>query len=155
VRAIRDCKMFVMDWIKLCWRQTPIETGASVAVLVSDLGFWSPNACRIVYVIAEQGACQRYGFAYGTLPEHGERGEERFTVEFHAADQSVWYDLYSFSRPGALACLAYPFIRWRQWRPGSNGKNPREEKEKKEKSRLPHTGLLMEGPCRSVLQEIR
>jgi uncharacterized protein (UPF0548 family) len=123
VKAIRDWKMFDMDWIELCWPQTPIETGAGVAVLVSHLGFWSLNACRIVYVIEEQGACERYGFAYGTLPEHAERGEERFTVEFQAADQGVWYDLYAFSRPGAMASLAYPFTRTLQKRFARDSKN--------------------------------
>jgi uncharacterized protein (UPF0548 family) len=54
---------------------------------------------------------KKYGFAYSTLPGHGGRGEERFTVEYHAEDQSVWYDLYAFSRPGFFAALGYPFTR--------------------------------------------
>jgi uncharacterized protein (UPF0548 family) len=103
--------MFDMPWIELCWPDTPIKTDATVAVLISHLGFWSLNACRIVYEIDDHGDCERFGFAYGTLPEHGERGEERFSVEFHAVDQSVWYDLYAFSRPGPAARLAYPFTR--------------------------------------------
>ena len=109
--AIRQWKMFDMPWIDLCWPSTPIKVDATVAVLISHFGFWSLNACRIVYVIEEHGARERYGFAYGTLPEHGERGEERFTVEFHTEDQSVWYDLYAFSRPGPMARLAYPITR--------------------------------------------
>ena len=111
-RAVRQWKMFDFPWIRLCWPETPIEPGATVAVLASHLGFWSMNACRIVYVIEEeQGPIARYGFAYGTLHEHGEFGEERFTVEFNSDDQTVWYDLYAFSRPTALARLAYPFTR--------------------------------------------
>jgi uncharacterized protein (UPF0548 family) len=43
--------------------------------------------------------------------EHAERGEERFTVEYHSDDQSVWYDLFAFSRPGPLARLGYPVAR--------------------------------------------
>jgi uncharacterized protein (UPF0548 family) len=82
--AIRQWKMFDMPWIELCWPDTPIKTAATVAVLISHLDFWSLNACRIVYEIDEHGECERFGFAYGTLPEHGERGEERFSVEFHA-----------------------------------------------------------------------
>jgi uncharacterized protein (UPF0548 family) len=109
--AIRQWKMFDIPWLDLCWPDTPIEPGATVAVLVSHLGFWSMNACRIVYVIDERGPSERYGFAYGTLPDHRERGEERFTVEFHPDDQTVWYDLYAFSRPSMLARLAYPFSR--------------------------------------------
>ena len=109
--AIRQWKMFDMTWVDLCWPDTPIEPGATVAVLVSHLGFWSLNACRIVYVIDEHGSSERYGFAYGTLPDHGERGEERFTVELDTHDQTVWYDIYAFSRPSTLARLAYPFAR--------------------------------------------
>ena len=37
--AITQWKMFDMPWIELCWPNTPIETGATVAVLISHLGF--------------------------------------------------------------------------------------------------------------------
>ena len=111
IAAVKQWKMFDMPWIDLCWQDTSIESGATVAVLLSHLGFWSLNACRIVYVIEEHGALEKYGFAYGTLPDHGEFGEERFTVEYHTDDRSVWYDIYAFSRPGPLARLAYPFTR--------------------------------------------
>lgn len=43
-----------------------------------------PAACRIVYVIDEP---DRFGFAYGTLPEHPEQGEEAFVVERDATDE--------------------------------------------------------------------
>ena len=69
------------------------------------------NACRIVYVMEDHGSPERYGFAYGTLPDHAEMGEERFTVEFNRDDQTVWYDIYAFSRPRMLARLAYPLSR--------------------------------------------
>ena len=114
-RAVRNWKMFDMPWINLCWPDTPVVPGSGVAVLISHLGFWSLNACRIVYVIDEHGSSEKYGFAYGTLPDHGERGEERFTVEFKS-DQTVWYDLYAFSRPNMLARLAYPYTRLLQKR---------------------------------------
>jgi uncharacterized protein (UPF0548 family) len=110
--AVRHWKMFDMPWIDLCWPDTPVEPGASVAVLIAHPGFWSLHACRIVYVIDED---EKYGFAYGTLPDHGERGEERFTVEFNS-DQAVWYDLYAFSRPTMRARLAYPYTRLLQKR---------------------------------------
>jgi uncharacterized protein (UPF0548 family) len=116
VRAIREWKMFAMPWLQLYWPDAPIEEGATVAVLVQALGLWSLNAARIVYLIDEEGADRRFGFAYGTLPEHGERGEERFTVEFHAKDQSVWYDVCAFSRPNLLARLGYPVARAMQKR---------------------------------------
>ena len=45
------------------------------------------------------------------LPDHVERGEERFTIEWQA-DDSVWYDILAFSRPQHLiAKLAFPYVR--------------------------------------------
>jgi uncharacterized protein (UPF0548 family) len=114
--AIASWKMFEVVGLTLCYPDTPIATGATVALLASHFGLWSLNACRIVYLVEEPGAVERYGFAYGTLPQHGVIGEERFTVEYYAADQSVWYDLYAFSRPTFLAALAYPLARTLQRR---------------------------------------
>jgi uncharacterized protein (UPF0548 family) len=83
-----------------------------VAVIARLFGLWWLNACRIVYVVDEEGAVQRFGFAYGTLPQHAESGEERFTVEWHEADDAVWYDILAFSRPQQLlARLGYPIAR--------------------------------------------
>jgi uncharacterized protein (UPF0548 family) len=109
--AIRQWKMFAMPWVKLYWPDAPIIVGSDVAILISHFGFWSLNAARIVYLVDDHGTSEKFGFAYGTLPEHGERGEERFTVEFHAEDGSVWYDLFAFSRPNLAARLAYPMVR--------------------------------------------
>jgi uncharacterized protein (UPF0548 family) len=108
--AIQQWKMFDVAWLELFWSSTPVEEGATVAIAVSHLGFWSLNAARIVYTIEERGTLEKYGFAYGTLPDHAEMGEERFTVEFHP-DETVWYDLYAFSRPRPFARLAYPYTR--------------------------------------------
>ncbi len=116
VNAVRQWKMFDMPWVELCWPDASIEEGTAVAVLLSHLGFWSLNPCRIVYVIQEHQECEKFGFAYGTLLGHEEQGEERFTVEFHSGDQSVWYDLYAFSRPNFMACLGYPLARTLQKR---------------------------------------
>lgn len=126
-RAIQQWKMFSMPWLTLCWPDTPIEANATVAVLASHAGFWSLNACRIVYVIEEHGAREKYGFAYGTLPAHAERGEERFTVEFRPEDDSVWYDVYAFSRPRLMARLAYPYARLLQRRFAKDSMNAMKE----------------------------
>ena len=110
-QAIRDWKMFDVPGLKLCYPDTPIEPGRNVAPLAYHLGFYSLNACRIVYVIDEPN---KFGFAYGTLTEHAEIGEERFTVEVHDSG-IVWYDLLAFSRPGHLLVkLGYPYGRYRQ-----------------------------------------
>ena len=42
---------------------------------------------------------KRFGFGYGTLPRHAERGEERFSVEWYREDGCVYYDVFAFSRP--------------------------------------------------------
>ena len=116
IEAVRNWKMFDLSWTKLYFDTTPIETGETVAVLIKHFGFWSLNASRIVYVLDETtDGIEKFGFAYGTLTEHGERGEERFSVEYHKTDESVWYDLYAFSQPNHfLAKLGYPLSRYLQ-----------------------------------------
>jgi uncharacterized protein (UPF0548 family) len=111
MRAIRQWKMFDLGWVRLFSNRTAIEKGSTVAVVVRHLGFWSMNACRIVYVVEEHGQLENFGFAYGTLAEHAERGEERFMVEWNHDDDSVWYDLLAFSKPGPMARLGYPYTR--------------------------------------------
>jgi uncharacterized protein (UPF0548 family) len=93
--AIRAWAMFPapLAWIEPL--PIPIEVGQQAGVVIHALGLWWLNAARIVYVIDEP---RRFGFAYGTLPGHVERGEERFLVEW-LADDSVWYDLRAFSQP--------------------------------------------------------
>lgn len=115
-KAVREWKMFDIEWAKLVPGDTLIEAGRTVAIVVSHLGFHSLNAARIVYIVDETGDVDRFGFAYGTLTEHAEIGEERFSVEFHRKTGDVWYDLFSFSRPGhPLATLGYPVSRFFQW----------------------------------------
>jgi uncharacterized protein (UPF0548 family) len=106
--ALRRWEQFHLGWVELCWPDTPIESGQAVAVLVRVCGLWSLNACRVVYVTRED---RRFGYAYGTLPEHAESGEERFLVEWQG-DDSVWYDIVAFSRPHQVfSRLGYPLIR--------------------------------------------
>ena len=123
VEAIRGWKMFNMPWIRLYWPTTPIQLGMDVAILIQHFGFYSLNASRIVYVVDEDGPIARYGFAYGTLAEHAERGEERFTVEWNRSEDKVWYAILAFSRPNkALAKLGYPLSRILQRRFGEGSK---------------------------------
>ncbi len=112
VEAIRAWRMFSMPWVSLHWPSAPIQVGTDVAVSVHHFGFYSLNACRIVYVVNEEGPIERFGFAYGTLGEHAESGEERFTVEWNRDEDKVWYDILAFSRPRQmLARLGYPVSR--------------------------------------------
>ena len=115
--AIRAWKMFDTGWTTIYPENAEIETGQTVAILVRIFGIWSLNAARIVYTIDASGPISRFGFAYGTLADHAEIGEERFSVEFDGETGDVWYDLYAFSRPGhPLARLGYPFSRMLQRR---------------------------------------
>lgn len=115
--AICRWEMFSLEWVQLCWPDSPVEAGTTVAVLIHIFGLWSLNACRIIYVLEESGPVERFGFAYGTLPDHAECGEERFSVEWHHVDDSVWYDILAFSRPNQfLARLGYPYVRYLQRR---------------------------------------
>ncbi len=109
--ALRRWEHFHLGWVDLCWPNTPLEPGQCVAVLAHVCALWCLNACRIVYIVNEEGPVQRFGFAYGTLPEHAESGEERFTVEWET-DDTVWYDVLVFSRPNQLSVrLGYPLLR--------------------------------------------
>ena len=112
VRCLRSWRMFELRWLHLFWPNTPIEVGSTVAVLANVFGLWSLNACRIVYVFDDNSTVRRLGFAYGTLLEHAECGEERFAVEWNQSDDSVWYDLFAFSRPARVSTrIGYPMSR--------------------------------------------
>jgi uncharacterized protein (UPF0548 family) len=107
--ALQRWDQFRLGWLEACPATTPIKEGAAIAILARSLGVWWLNACRIVYVVDE---ADRFGFAYGTLPDHMGTGEERFLIEREASDGSVWYDILAFSRPRhLLARLGYPWLR--------------------------------------------
>ena len=55
-----------------------LATGTTVALALPLFGVHALAACRIVAVIRE---ASRFGFAYGTVAGHPERGEEAFVVE--------------------------------------------------------------------------
>lgn len=111
IAALRSWKHFDLGWVRIVPPGEAVEAGTTVAVEAKTFGFWSLNACRIVYVIDEKEPVRKFGFAYGTLRDHVERGEERFTIEWHK-DDSVWYDIYAFSRPHhPIVRLAFPLAR--------------------------------------------
>jgi uncharacterized protein (UPF0548 family) len=90
-----------------------LAEGTVVSILGRHLGVWSLNACRIAYTIEEETpSLRRYGFAFGTLPGHVERGEERFTVERQGDEDTVWHEVFAFARPAhPLARVGRPFVR--------------------------------------------
>lgn len=114
--ALRGWAMYRLPWTRLCYPDAPIRPGVTVAVVVRHLGVWSINPCRIVYQMEESGEIERVGFAFGTLPAHAERGEERFTVELHHEDGSVWFELFAFAGPNhPLVKVGYPLLRLLQY----------------------------------------
>jgi uncharacterized protein (UPF0548 family) len=112
VAAMRRWEMFNVGWLQLCWPSAPIAVGTAVALVISHLKFYSLNASRIVYVVDEDKSIRRFGFAYGTLKAHSEKGEERFLIEWNRETNQVFYDLFSFSEAGnILVKAAYPIAR--------------------------------------------
>lgn len=110
--VLRSWGHFQLGWVEALPRATPIRRGEVVAVIARSMGIWWLNAARIVYVVDEADPVRRWGFAYGTLPDHLETGEERFTIEWNRTDDSVWYDILAFSRPRhVLARMGYPLVR--------------------------------------------
>ena len=84
----------------------PVAAGTNVAFSAPlPLGFVD-GTCRIVAVVDEP---DRFGFAYGTLSVHPERGEESFLVarEDHGA---VRFDVEGVSRPVDPLARALPLV---------------------------------------------
>lgn len=121
--AIRAWAMFDLGWCDVRPRHSRIEAGTVVAVLAQNFLVWTANPARIIAVIDETGPIDRFGFVYGSLPDHAETGEEQFLVERHRDDDSVWYDLHGFSRPGRwYAKVSHSLTRGVQKRFASDSK---------------------------------
>jgi uncharacterized protein (UPF0548 family) len=106
-------RQFPAPWTAIYPNTAAPRAGQTLAMVARAFGVWWTNACRVVYTIDEP---TRYGFAYGTLLEHVECGEEQFLLEF-AEDGAVWYDIRSFSRPRSWAVrIGYPLARRMQRR---------------------------------------
>ncbi|MDQ2856395.1 MAG: DUF1990 domain-containing protein [Acidobacteriota bacterium] len=112
VAALRRWRQFDLGWVRIVPDTTPLAVGNTVAIKARTFGFWSLSAARVVYLINEDAPVLKFGFAYGTLKDHVECGEERFTIEWHTQDDSVWYDILAFSRPHhILVKLGYRLAR--------------------------------------------
>ena len=109
--ALMDWKHFELGWVDVFPTRASIAPGSVVAVLVRHAGVWSLNACRVVYALDDRSGTE-FGFAYGTLSDHGESGEEIFKVTFEPKSGNVSYMIRAVSRPrAALARLGYPLTR--------------------------------------------
>ena len=113
--ALAHWKQFDVGWVCAFPERTPVATGMVVAVLIRHFGVWSLNGARVLYEIAD--ANTGFGFAYGTLTNHEESGEEVFEVCLDAKSGDVIYRIRSVSRPqSALAKLGQPLVRMLQAR---------------------------------------
>jgi uncharacterized protein (UPF0548 family) len=111
--ALQNWQMFPAPWTSVQPAGAPVTAGTSVALLIRVLGLWWINASRVIYVVDEP---RRWGFAYGTLPDHVERGEELFLIEL-GADEQVRYTIRAYSRPRhPLVRFGYLYARWLQRR---------------------------------------
>ena len=122
--ALQAWKIFELGWVELIHPAEPVASGQTVVVLAHTFGLYSLSASRVIATIdKEDGRIRRRGFSYGTLFHHVECGEERFSVEYHRDDDSVWYDILAFSIPQhRLARLGYPLSRAAQRRFAADSK---------------------------------
>lgn len=112
-RALFDFAHYPPSFTRVVRLDDALEEGALFATVATHLGFASAHPCRVIYVIDEPS---RFGFGFGTLPGHSERGEERFIVSTDAHGR-VSYDVRAFSRPrGAFTRLGAPVARRLQLR---------------------------------------
>ena len=107
--ALAEWKHFDLSWVQLFPRHASLEIGTNVAVRIHHLGIWSLNGARIVSRAEDE---TRFGFAYGTLTNHAEHGEELFEVRLDPRSGEVTYRIRAVSWPQAvLATIGYPFVR--------------------------------------------
>lgn len=110
--ALTAWRHFDLGWIELFPRGAAIEPEVVVAVLIRHLGIWSLNGCRLVYTTGDADHQLKFGFAYGTLTNHAEMGEELFEVAMHPQTKEVTYRIRAASKPRALlAQIGYPCTR--------------------------------------------
>ena len=122
--ALQRWEMFNFGWVRLHPQAAPIAADSAIGISARFLGVWHLNFCRIAYTVEDNGGVERFGFALGTLPGHVLSGEERFTVEWHRADGTVWYHVCAFSRPDRLMSrLGYPIVRQLQKRFAADSRN--------------------------------
>ena len=110
--ALLDWTQFNIGWVEVFPRQAPVVVGTVVAVLIHHLGFWSLNGCRVLYCVGGRHDDARFGFAYGTLTNHAESGEELFEVFLDPETNDVLYRIRATSRAHAmLAWVGQPIVR--------------------------------------------
>ncbi len=104
--AIRGWVTFQQTWTVPARPLTPIEVGAIAGYSARVVGLWWSYCCEILEVIDDETTgVRRFGFVYGTLRGHGERGEESFIVTHDRTTDEVLFAITAASRPA----------RWFTW----------------------------------------
>ena len=96
--ALRRWETHVGAGIEVLPSLPPLVVDATVLQVLRLGPLSALAACRVVGIVDEP---DRFGFAYGTLPLHPERGEEAFLVH-RDPDGEVRFEVTSFSRPAHL-----------------------------------------------------
>ena len=110
--ALREWRHFELGWVEIFPKNASIEPGTTVAVLIHHFWFWSLNGCRVLYELGDRLDDTNFGFAYGTLTNHAEMGEEIFQVSISPGSEEVSYSIRAASKPrAALAWIGYPITR--------------------------------------------
>lgn len=116
--AIRGWVKFQQTWTVPARPLPPIEVGAIAGYSARVVGLWWSYCCEIVEVIDDETTdARRFGFVYGTLRGHAERGEESFIVTHDRTTDEVRFAITAASRPGRwFTWCGLPVARWAQAR---------------------------------------
>ena len=107
VEGLRQWRAHHAVGIRLLTSAPGLHEGVTVVMALPCFGVFAFAACRVVAVVDEPN---RFGFVYGTLRSHPERGEEAFVVA--RTDDAVTFRISAFSRPAdPLARLGAPVAR--------------------------------------------
>lgn len=129
-KAVKSWKHMSLGWVET--NRPPMKLGSRVCIAAKMLCFWQRNPLEIVYVnegtshtfnklvsngvevTRSKGQGEYFQFGQTTLEGHALAGEESFAVRWKA-DNTVWYEVYAFSKAQTLLAVgAYPLRRFFQ-----------------------------------------
>jgi uncharacterized protein (UPF0548 family) len=108
VAGLKTWQAHTVPGFRVFPQEAAIRPEATIVVTLGTPFLALAAPCRIVDVVDEP---TRWGFAYGTLPGHPERGEEAFRITI-SPDDTVLFEIVAFSRPAdRLVRLSSPLAR--------------------------------------------
>eukprot|EP00884_Botryococcus_braunii_P003482 jgi/Botrbrau1/13134/Bobra.0187s0089.1 len=130
--ALRKWEHLQLGWV--ISNHPPVGIGSGLCIAARLLFLWLRNPLSVVYQgKTNRGLVPRFvGSHCRSLPAarcpghrlwlgatclkgHVLAGEERWAVQWQKNDDSVWYEIYAFSKPDSLlAWIAYPVCRYYQ-----------------------------------------